>query len=627
MRCYFKKLPTTWSEMSPTRRGVFLVVGAICMIAALAITALAVDIGVAALKKSQMQAAVDSASLAGAMEITNALANGGNQPGDVFAYAQAQARIKAAAVAQMNNVYVASTDVSFGRRYYDSSSQTYKIDWTAGANQTNVVKVSARRDGSNTSAPDGKVPSLFATSGTTIRTDAVAFVDPRDLIIVQDFSRSMNFDSYFTDEVATGLTQSQIEDGLAMVWSDLQPLTLGTLPYAPQYFSQAQTSSSVTGTVTFKGTSVAITSTTGMKSVVVTFTNNATQTFTISGTTTKTGTYAGTGSSNSGKRISSVAITAYKVGSTSQTVALPTHTYTATSITAKYGLTTYPYAGGSWAGYVSYVQTSTALPNYGYLDMYGGMTFLCYVMKSYPEHSANKDLWKTRHYPFQACKDGQQLLCDYLTQLGFDDHLGMVSYDTNHRMETTLNDTNPAFPVINISANPVTKDYATVAKLMQYKQAAYYSDATNMGGGMKDAITMLDTYKRDGSRPAIILMTDGQANTIDSGDSSALPSGWNWNTMFDYNGDGAADYTTTDSNAKYVLAKVKIAIDKGYTVHTVSVGSVADRNLMKAAAWLGKGYWLDVPAGTTVASMSDQMRTVFSKIASAVPPARLVPTN
>jgi hypothetical protein len=194
-------------------------------------------------------------------------------------------------------------------------------------------------------------------------------------------------------------------------------------------------------------------------------------------------------------------------------------------------------------------------------------------------------------------------------------------------METTLNDSNPLFPLINIAANPITNDYATIAKLMQYKQAAYYSDATNMGGGMKDAIAMLDTYKRDGSRPAIILMTDGQANTIDSGDSSALPSGWNWNTMFDYLGDGAADYTTTDSNCTYVLAKVKIAIDKGYTVHTVSVGSVADRNLMKAAAWLGKGYWLDVPAGTTVASMSDQMRTVFSKIASAVPPARLVPTN
>lgn len=631
MRRYFAKLPANWSGLSPTRRGVFLVVGAICLVAVLAFMALAIDIGVASLTKQQMQAAVDAASLAGAMEITNALANSGTTVGDVFANAQAQARTKAAAVAQMNNVYVnESTDVTFGRRYYDAATKSYLIDWHAGASQTNVVKVTARRDGSNKSAPDAKVPSLFAigTGGTTIKTDATAFIDPRDMVIVQDFSRSMNFDSYFTDEVTTGLTKAQIEDALSMVWTDLQPLTLGTMTYTPQYFAQSQTSSSVTGTVTFKGTSVSITNTTGMKSVKLTFTNGNTQTFSISGTTTKSGTYSGSGSNN-GKRISTVAITAYKVGSTSQTVTLPNHTYTSSSVMAGFGLTTgnYPYSGGSWSDYVNYVQTSSALPTYGYLDMYGGMTFLCYIMKNYPEHSANKDLWKTRHYPFQACKDGQQLLCDYLTDLGFDDHLGMVSYDTSHRMETTLNDSNPAFPKINIASAPMTKDYATIAKLMHYKQAAYYSDSTNMGGGMKDATAMLDAYKRDGSRPAIILMTDGHANTIDSGDSSALPSGWNWNTLFDYDGDGVADYTTSDSNCKYVLAKVKIAVDKGYTVHSVSVGSVADRDLMKAVAWLGKGYWLDVPAGTTVAQMSDQMREVFAKIASAVPPARLVPSN
>ena len=628
MRRYFEKIPARWSEMSSTRRGVFLVVGAIALVATLAFMALAVDIGVASLTKAQMQGAVDAAALAGAMEITNTLATGGNQPGNVFVYAQAQARAKAVAVAALNNVYVnSSTDIAFGRRYYDAPTKSYLIDWTAGANQTNVIKVTARRDGTTKSAPDAKIPSLFGTSGTVIRTDAVAFIDPRDMVIVQDFSRSMNFDSYFTDEVSTGLTQAQIEDCLSMVWSDLQPLTLGTLPYTPQYFTQTQTGSSITGTVTFKGTSVDVTSTTGLKSVLLTFSSGS-QTISVSGTTTKSGTYSGTGT-YSGKRITGVTLTSYKVGSTSQTVALPAFAYTATTVAAQFGLTSgnYPYAGGSWSGYVSYVQTSTALPNYGYLDKFGGMTFLCYIMKNYPEHSNNKDLWKTRHYPFQACKDGQQLLCDYLTSLGFDDRLGMVSYDTSHRMESTINDSNPAFPKIDISAAPMTKDYATVAALMHYKQAAYYSDSTNMGGGMKDAIAMLDKYKRDGSRPAIILMTDGHANTVDSGDSTALPSGWNWNTMFDYNGDGTADYTSTDPQITYVLGKVKAAVDKGYTVHSVSVGSVADRDLMKAVAWLGNGYWLDVPAGTTVSSMSDQMRTVFAKIASAVPPARLIPSN
>ncbi|MEI8383161.1 MAG: pilus assembly protein TadG-related protein [Planctomycetota bacterium] len=626
MRRYLNRIPAQWAEMSTSRRGVFLVVGAVTLVAVMAFMALAVDIGVASLTRSQMQAAVDSAALAGAMEITDALSTAGANVSNVFAYAQDQARTKAAAVAQMNNVYVNSAiDVTFGRRYYDTTTKTYLIDWNAGASQTNVVKVKARRDGTTKSAPDAKVPSLFGigSGGTTILTEAVAFIDPRDMVIVQDFSRSMNFDSYFTDEVVTGLTKTQIEDAILMVWNDLQPLTLGTMTYTPQYFTHTQTNTSITAAVTFKGTSVAVTSTTGLKTVKLTYSTGSTQTFNVSGTTTKTGTYTGTA------RITAVTITAYKVGSTTQTVTFANHTNSAANVMAAFGLTTgnYPYAGGSWSDYVTYVQTGTALPTYGYNEMYGGITYVCYIMKNYPEHSVNKDLWKTRHYPFQACKDGQQLLCDYLTQLGFDDRLGMVSYDTNHRMETTINDTNPAFPKINISANPMTKDYATIAKLMQYKQAAYYSDATNMGGGMKDAIAMLDAYKRDGSRPAIILMTDGKANTIDSGDSTALPAGWNWNTMFDYNGDGVADFSSTDPQITYVLAKVKIAVDKGYTVHSVSVGSVADRNLMKAVAWLGKGYWLDVPAGTTVAAMSSQMQDVFAKIASAVPPARLVPSN
>ena len=88
MRRYLNKIPACWAEMTTSRRGVFLVVGAVTMVAVLAFMALAVDIGVASLTKSQMQAAVDSAALSGAMEITNALANAGTSVGNVFTYAQ-----------------------------------------------------------------------------------------------------------------------------------------------------------------------------------------------------------------------------------------------------------------------------------------------------------------------------------------------------------------------------------------------------------------------------------------------------------------------------------------------------------------------------------------------------------
>ena len=188
MRRYITKIPARWSQMSPTRRGVFLVVGAVCLVGVLALMALAVDIGVASLTKSQMQSAGDSASLAAAMEINTALANSGTDAGTAIANAQNQARAKAVSVAKLNKVHVdASTDVAFGRRYHDSASNKYLIDWNAGAGQTNVVKVSARRDNSTKSAPDAKVPSLFAvgSGGTVLRTEAVAFIDPRDMVIRQ----------------------------------------------------------------------------------------------------------------------------------------------------------------------------------------------------------------------------------------------------------------------------------------------------------------------------------------------------------------------------------------------------------------------------------------------------------
>lgn len=617
--------------MSGERRGVFLVVGAVCLIVVMTFIAFSVDLGVASLTKAQMQSAVDSAALAGAMEITNALATAGNDVSNVFAHAQDLARAKAASVALLNNVYVDSTiDVTFGRRYFDAQSQTYLIDWTAGASNTNVIKVCARRDNSSKSAPDAKVPALFAgavTSGTVLRAEAVAYIDPRDMVIVHDFSRSMNFDSYFSNETTSRLTQEQIEANMQLVYDDLQPLDLGNMTFAPRYMTDSKSNTGATATVTFKGTSIGVTSNTGIKSVKLYFTpGTATQTFTISNNTTMTGTWAGTGG-NSSKRIKQVDLTIRKVGSTSQNWSLTNYAYNSTTIASHFGLSSvsYPYDSGSWSGYISFVQSNGGLSDYGFLDMYGGMTFVCYLLKEKPCFSETNALWKTRHYPFHAIKEGHHLLCDFLTDLGFDDHLGMVSYDTNHRMETTISE--PGMPSVDISGKPITNEYESVRKLMHYKQAAHYSHATNMGGGIKDAITMLDTYKRDGSRPAIILMTDGNSNVVDSGESTSLPGSWSWDDLFDYDGDGSADYSTSSSQAKYVLRKVKEAVDKGFTVHAISVGIDADHDLLRAVAFLGNGYFVDVPGGSSVTDMEDQVREAFAKIASAVPPARLVPSN
>jgi Flp pilus assembly protein TadG len=616
------------------RRGVFIVIAALCLMVCMTLIAFGIDSGMISLTKTQMQSATDSAALAAAMEITDAITNAGANVTDVFAYAQQQARDEAVKVAQLNGVYVnGSVDVEFGRRTTDAAGN-YQFDWSPSGDQVNVVKVIARRDNANQAAPDGRVAGMFSRvfdkDGTAIRTESISYIEPRDMVVVHDFSRSMNFDSYFNTEASTNLPQGQLEANLQLAWSDLNT-PLGSLPATPDYCSKKQTTSGAYAIVTFKGTSVAITTNTKIKSVKLYFESNSStsQTFTISNETTMTGTWAGT-SGNSGKRIDKVDVVIRKMGSTTQSWTLPSHVYDTATVQAAFGLTsvTWPWAAGSWAEYVSFVKTNAGLYNYGYRDKYGGMTLMCYLFKSLPSQNQCKDLWKVRHYPFSSIKEGHELLCDYLADLGLDDHIGMVSYDWSHRVEKTLSSsTNPEFPNVDISAKPISSDYAAVKKLMHYKQAAYYSHFTNMPGGMKDAVALIDAYKREGSRPTIILMTDGNGNVMDSGENSAPVDNWNWNKLFDYDGDGKLDYQSDDQIAKCTLNYVKQAADKGYTVHAISVGVDADTELLQAVAWMGKGYYIHVPGGTSVSQMEAEIKAAFVKIAAAVPPARLISTG
>ena len=60
------------------------------------------------------------------------------------------------------------------------------------------------------------------------------------------------------------------------------------------------------------------------------------------------------------------------------------------------------------------------------------------------------------------------------------------------------------------------------------------------------------------------------------------------------------------------------------TIHTLAVGDDADRDLMKAIAFAGNGMYINVPGGSSVEEMEQQMLDAFSQIAAKVPPAQLV---
>ena len=122
-------------------------------------------------------------------------------------------------------------------------------------------------------------------------------------------------------------------------------------------------------------------------------------------------------------------------------------------------------------------------------------------------------------------------------------------------------------------------------------------------------------------------MTDGVPNETPS--SWNLPAGFNWAAWTDYDHDGTADYVPTGTTAEkrhkaYAFWEATEAINHGITVHTVCVGGLGDRDLMRAIAFAGGGVYANVPGGSTVSEMEEQLLEAFGQIAAKVPPAQLV---
>jgi Flp pilus assembly protein TadG len=613
-------------RVSFTRQGVITVVSAIIMVASFAFVSFAVDTGLIVLTRNQMQNAVDAASLAASQELVNAVheagANG-DVNSDITASAMASARSVAATVAQANGVYIdPQADVAFGRRSYNSSNNTWPITW--GSGPYNVVKVTARRENSNLTAPDGQLRLAFGWAvhkpSVPLRTSASAFVQARDMVLVMDFSGSMNDDSTFAAIAKLG--QTAIETNQANIYTALGSPNVGTLPLKPDWpkFKGAAPTDSTKPQiyVTWQDTQVYVDSTKNLENVVLQFSNGNKQTF--SGLTAKTGTFKGSGSNN-GKQITKAWVKSGNNLSGEGTNYGERFEDTTANIKAAYGLNsiTYPYPSGSWDSFISYCQTDSQINSAGYKKKYGKYSFMNYLMTQQPSHAQTPNLWKTPHYPFHAIKEGATLFTQFLDNLDFDDRLGLVSYDDYSRVEQVLSESDAS---VDISSQPITPDFAKINTIQTHKQAAHYYSYTAIGSGLNDANTLLHNHARAGAIKTIVLMTDGLANRKPSGWS--LPSNFSWKKYTDYDGNGTADYTSSDANVQYAFYMATQAIADGATIHTISVGADGDDALLKAIAFAGGGEFVDIPGGSTVQAMESQLLAAFAKIGSKLPPPKLV---
>jgi Flp pilus assembly protein TadG len=558
------------------RRGTILVLTAVLMIVLLGFVALTVDNGFIQLTRTQLQSAADAAALSGAMEL-----NASDDPALVRANASREIVTTAAmyrAGDQSSVTINPATDVTFGRLAWNGTSQSYKITWGNDAVPYNVVKVRALRisgaDG------DNRLPLFFApvlgSNKADVGAEAIATFQPRDIMIVLDFSGSMNDDSCLG---AIGkLGRSAVETNLQTMWTQLGSPVYGNLTFTPKYATLKGRAASGTIPhidVTFKRTSVAVASTLALKTVRLKFSNGVTQTF--SGLTGLLGTFAGTGS-NAGKDITNCWVTSGTNASLSSGSLGEQFDFTLANIKTALGLTApYPYPGGSWDEYIQEVQSSNnGFKAAGYRDMYGYLTWLEYLQTRRYGANNTPDLWMTSEQPVGVMKDAVGAFTDYLVEMEAEDHVGLAIY-------THTNSTGA------ILEHGLSQQLDQVKDTTQHRQAAHYKSGTNISAGMLVARNELMQHARPRAARLMVLMTDGEAN--EPGNSATAKAA--------------------------VLTEANLAAANKIKILTISLGAGADTALMQQVADITDGVHFNVPGGSSIAAVQTQLEQVFREIANS----------
>ena len=575
-----------------TRKGVVVVMAIIFMVGFAVVLALGIDTSRMVTTKTDMQNTADAAALAAANELIGSVHASKDDGGIVInenSTAVARARDVAFEIAELNGFWIdKQNDVLFGRRSYDPVSDTWPVTW--GSAPYNVVRVHVRKDNSDLSKPDAELPLAFGWAlgrpSVPIEARAAAFVQARDMVLVLDFSTSMNDDSSIRARYDFSMTE--VEANLEAMWQALRDAD-------PKY----------------RGTSTSKFPSSGFGRM-----------------TSGRGYYYYPGSDS------------YRVWRAVQHLNLDDRV----NGQAKYP---FPQAGSysdgqekykpsastsesRWYYYCKHVidkSRNGSYPSY-YRYRFGYHTLMDYLQESRTRKYMSEDLWRTPHYPFHAVKEGATLFTQFISTIDYGDRLGLVSYATSSRWEDWHRDGDGT---IDIEDNPISEEYEMVNQIQRRKQAGEYSSTTGMGYGIREATQMLlgdegaepfNGHARVGALPIMIVMTDGQANVYPSGWS--LPSGFSWNTWTDYDEDGYANYSTSSRSKQYAFYMATRAVQRGARIHTMSVGAGSDSYLMKAIAHAGGGVWINIPGGSSVEDMEEQLLDAFAEIASNLPPANLI---
>lgn len=561
----------------PRRRGSIIVLTAILMIVLMALLALSIDTGYMYTMQTELDRSVDAAALAGAASLVE---------GPDYANDKVVEYLVRNPVGGDEGAITDDRLAEFTTRFLADHSDDYSVtigNWNAASSQLepaekypSALEVTMRYP--NLPLFFGRV---LGKDHFSIESRAIAMYQPRDIVLVLDYSGSMNDDSELKSFATVG--QNAVMDNLQQIYDELGQPIYGNMSFQPEYATvvgvEPVDKSLPHITVEYRGTSVYITSTKDISNVVLQLSDGSL----VRDESFGDGTLSTTMSA--GQEI----VKAWVKSGTNAAYWENTYGYgeefnfslNSTFVDAlELTDVPYPYPSGSWSDYVNYVRTSSTIANAGFKHQYGYANLINYWLERKPAYSQTPDLWKVSAQPVTAVKDAVDVFMDYMNFVDTDDRLALVVYNGpggGAKVEI-----------------PLTMDINTVATRARERQAGHYHSYTNIGGGMEAARYELLQNARMGAFKMVVLMTDGRAN---------------W-----YNG-------TYDMAAarNQVLNEAYAAKAENIPVVTISLGAGADVDLMNQVAEITESRTFNVPGGQAVSEYREALFQVFREIADHRP--------
>ena len=186
------------------RRGTALVLVVLALVPLMAFAALAIDLGLLAVARTQAQQAADSAAMSGARTINGNSANNNNYS-SVTPIATAAATANSVLGTQLQSSHLA---LQIGRYTYSSANKRFEGQFPGPTGENwSLVKATISTNVSTNLA----FAKVFNFGSTNMTATAMAAHRPRDVAVVLDFSGSMRFASLLSTPT-TGDRSSNDED-------------------------------------------------------------------------------------------------------------------------------------------------------------------------------------------------------------------------------------------------------------------------------------------------------------------------------------------------------------------------------------------------------------------------------